>query len=211
MTNPSIPSTNRLTMVVGFDFSPLADLALREAAALVGMTERSELHLVWAVDRYRDWTPPEGELADLETQIEQMRATAELALKAQHDRIQVEVFHHVVDATPASAICDVADEVGADLILVGTHGRTGVRRALLGSVAEKVVRDAGCPVLVMRPRGPRPAAIEPEPPCPACTAAGERRGGAERWCQVHAAPWRPPHRYAYRGGVLEPFHADRAP
>jgi nucleotide-binding universal stress UspA family protein len=198
-------------MVVGFDFSPLADLALREAAALVGMTAESELHLVWAVDRYRDWTPPEGELADLDAQIEQMRATAEQALKAQHDRIQVEVFHHVVDAAPATAICEVAEEVGADLILVGTHGRTGVRRALLGSVAEKVVREAACPVLVMRPRRAPQAALQPEPPCPACTAARERSAGAEPWCEVHAGPWRPPHRYTYRGGALEPFRADRAP
>ena len=137
-----------------------------------------------------------------------MRATAEQALRAQRDPIQVNVFHHVIEAPPARAILEVAEEVGADLILVGTHGRTGISRALLGSVAEKVVREAGCPVLVMRPRRPEDAALQPEPPCAACTAARERSGGAEPWCGVHGRPWRPPHRYTYRGGALEPFHAD---
>jgi nucleotide-binding universal stress UspA family protein len=48
-------------------------------------------------------------------------------------------------------ICRYADQIGADLIIMGTHGRTGLRHALLGSVAEKVVRRAPCPVLTVRP------------------------------------------------------------
>jgi nucleotide-binding universal stress UspA family protein len=48
-------------------------------------------------------------------------------------------------------ICAAADAVGADLIVIGTHGRGGLSHALLGSVAEKVVRKAPCPVLTVRP------------------------------------------------------------
>jgi universal stress protein A len=51
------------------------------------------------------------------------------------------------DATPV--ITDTAQHVGADLIVMGTHGRTGVTRFLLGSIAETVVRKAHCPVLVI--------------------------------------------------------------
>jgi nucleotide-binding universal stress UspA family protein len=47
-------------------------------------------------------------------------------------------------------IVDVARELGADLIVMGTHGRRGVRRALIGSIAESVVRTASCPVLTIR-------------------------------------------------------------
>lgn len=54
-------------------------------------------------------------------------------------------------ATPP-AICAAADEVGADLIVLGTHGRGGLSHALLGSVAERVVRRAPCPVLTVRPQ-----------------------------------------------------------
>lgn len=48
-------------------------------------------------------------------------------------------------------ILQVAKEIGADLIVMGTHGRRGVTRALLGSVTEMVVRSAPCPVLTVRP------------------------------------------------------------
>jgi len=51
---------------------------------------------------------------------------------------------------PADTIARVARELGADLIVMGTHGRTGVQHVLLGSVAEKVVRMAPCPVLTVR-------------------------------------------------------------
>lgn len=47
------------------------------------------------------------------------------------------------------AICDYAEQHGVDLIVIGTHGRTGMSRLLIGSVAERVVRHAGCPVLVV--------------------------------------------------------------
>lgn len=49
------------------------------------------------------------------------------------------------------SILQVAKELGADLIVMGTHGRRGVTRALLGSVTEAVVRSAPCPVLTVRP------------------------------------------------------------
>jgi len=51
---------------------------------------------------------------------------------------------------PRDLIIDVARELGADLIITGTHGRRGVRRALIGSIAESVVRTAPCPVLTIR-------------------------------------------------------------
>ena len=53
---------------------------------------------------------------------------------------------------PAHAIAEAALAGGYDLIVLGTHGRTGFSRALIGSVAENVVRHAPCPVLTVRPR-----------------------------------------------------------
>jgi universal stress protein A len=51
----------------------------------------------------------------------------------------------------SKAICDFAEKKAIDLIVLTTHGRTGVSQVLMGSVAEKVVRSAPCPVLVVRP------------------------------------------------------------
>ncbi len=57
---------------------------------------------------------------------------------------------HTDTGDPAEKICAIAADVDADMIVIGTHGRTGIKRLLIGSVAEKVVRLAGCPVLVVR-------------------------------------------------------------
>jgi len=56
----------------------------------------------------------------------------------------------VLEGTPYERIVDYADEVDADMLVMGTHGRTGVDRYLLGSVTEKVVRTADVPVLTVR-------------------------------------------------------------
>jgi len=61
----------------------------------------------------------------------------------------------VVTGHPADAIVQAAWDGGADLIVMATHGRTGLQHALLGSVAEKVVRLAPCPVLTVRSGGTR--------------------------------------------------------
>jgi nucleotide-binding universal stress UspA family protein len=54
---------------------------------------------------------------------------------------------------PAYEIIELARQGGFDLVVVGTHGRTGLRHAILGSVAERVVRRAACPVLTIHPEG----------------------------------------------------------
>jgi nucleotide-binding universal stress UspA family protein len=63
------------------------------------------------------------------------------------------VGRRVLHGTPWMAIVEEARTTGADLIVMGTHGRTGLKHVLIGSVAERVVRKAGCPVLVVPPHG----------------------------------------------------------
>jgi hypothetical protein len=87
----------------------------------------------------------------------------------------------------AEQLAALADEIDARLVVVGTHGRRGFRRVVLGSVAEKTVRLAPCPVLVARPLVEPTTAGVPlvEPPCPECVATRERTQGAEWWCAAH--------------------------
>jgi len=68
------------------------------------------------------------------------------------------VAAEVLDGEPAEEIVRFSRERDCDLLVIGTHGRTGVKRLVLGSVAEKVVRTAACPVLVARRREPAAAA-----------------------------------------------------
>ena len=66
----------------------------------------------------------------------------------------IPITHVLLEGDPASEIVHYGRDVSADLIVMGTHGRTGVERLVLGSVAEKVLRDAACSVLVVKlPRG----------------------------------------------------------
>jgi nucleotide-binding universal stress UspA family protein len=58
--------------------------------------------------------------------------------------------HRLVSGDPAAEIVRLAETEGADMIVMGTHGRTGLRRLLMGSVAEAVVRRAACPVLTVK-------------------------------------------------------------
>ena len=67
----------------------------------------------------------------------------------------------VREGRPADVIVDVARNGKADLIVVGTHGRSGVAHAVLGSVAERVVRTAPCPVLTVRDTHAQPMKGEP--------------------------------------------------
>jgi len=68
---------------------------------------------------------------------------------------------HVKTGDPAGEVIHLANQTDADLIVMATHGRRGLRRLMLGSVAERVVREAHCPVLTIKPtalgRGARPS------------------------------------------------------
>jgi nucleotide-binding universal stress UspA family protein len=76
------------------------------------------------------------------------------------ERLEGRVLYEVVTRSglPGPVILDVQEELGADLIVMATHGRSGLGHLLLGSVAEKVVRESPKPVLVVRPPGVAKAA-----------------------------------------------------
>jgi nucleotide-binding universal stress UspA family protein len=76
----------------------------------------------------------------------------------------VALEHRLLEGDPARVIVRLAGAGGCDLVVMGSHGRTGLSRLLLGSVAEEVVRRAGCPVVTVRaPRSAPPAAERARP------------------------------------------------
>lgn len=90
-----------------------------------------------------------ADLAKFETGLQNTAETQlqELVDKLQNQSIQTTI--RVSLGEPFNDICRIAEEEQIDLIVMGTHGRTGLSHALLGSVAERVVRYAPCPVLVV--------------------------------------------------------------
>jgi nucleotide-binding universal stress UspA family protein len=82
---------------------------------------------------------------------DQYRVNALDALhKIQPGNRTISIEHHLVEGDPATAIIQAARQFAADLIVMGMHGRTGLSRLLMGSVAEQVVRRAPCPVLTTK-------------------------------------------------------------
>jgi nucleotide-binding universal stress UspA family protein len=80
-------------------------------------------------------------------------ARAELDERSARYRDRVTLAPALLEVGDARDVIDrVAEHVGADLVVMGTHGRRGLRRVLLGSIAESVVRSAPCPVLTIRPK-----------------------------------------------------------
>jgi hypothetical protein len=116
------------------------------------------------------------------------------ALRAQGKKPPERILSHLRTQAPAEEVAQLAADVEADLVVVGTHGRRGLSRTLLGSVAEVVTRLAPCPVLVVRPKGvTKVPAIEP--PCPECLKTRAASSGASYWCAQHSERHGQPHTY----------------
>jgi len=95
------------------------------------------------------YRPEEGGGADVQWAEKVSREKLQkIAQERLHGGIHHEILTRVGDA--AKSILETAEEVGAELIVMATHGRTGISHFFLGSVAERVVREALCPVLTIR-------------------------------------------------------------
>lgn len=140
-------------ILVPTDFSDTSDAALTYARTLADSLGAS-LHLVHVFD------DPYGNalVAEMSPSVyDSMRAT-ELSQARRRllrrlppaDRKQFHGSTAIVTGSPAQAIVDYATDRGMDLIVIGTHGRSGFAHLILGSVAEQVVRTATCPVLTVR-------------------------------------------------------------
>jgi nucleotide-binding universal stress UspA family protein len=128
------------------DFSSHSNQAYFHAVALAE-SHRASLSMVFVYTPAFRAPESRGRRADREywrNQLEQIRP-----LDA-----GIPVHHVFLEGDPAAEIVRYADDAGVDLIVMGTHGRTGLERLLMGSVAEKVMRDAPCSVLVVKlPKG----------------------------------------------------------
>lgn len=139
-------------IIVGSDFNELSAAALRFAA---GIASRSGASLTVVYADIFDG-PAEFTSSQVRHIAEKIARSKQLTQK----QLEQHVAHHVppgvkyeaivVDGLPATAMADLADREHADLIVLGTHGRGGLQRLVIGSVAEAVMREARVPVLTVR-------------------------------------------------------------
>ena len=138
-------------IMLATDFSPQARVALDYAAEL---SKRLEVPLLLlAAFQIPVYPLPEGIVVRSTDTIAQLlsQTSADLASARQlaQDQGAVDVETIVVEGNPAAEIVRIAQERKTDLIVMGSHGRGGLSRAILGSVADKVMRTAHCPVMIV--------------------------------------------------------------
>ncbi|HEV8245942.1 MAG TPA: universal stress protein [Polyangiaceae bacterium] len=196
MTN----STKPYIVVVGVDYSTTGDLALDRALELCENQPLSTLHVVNVTHRTAgigDLDQPKNSgLAEVEARLQDYVEKKTTALQSEGKKVPQRILCHVRWDAPGEEVAQLASDVEADLVVVGSHGRRGLQRLFMGSVAEAVVRLAPCPVLVERPKGlPNVPAIQP--PCPECLKARDASSGATYWCAQHSE--RHGQRHSYSG------------
>lgn len=137
------------------DFSPLS---LKAAEHVKGLREvfDAELHVIHVVEPLLTTSMIEVPFAGGVTTTVSPAELVEAA-SSQLKRLCGQVFHGVNGVTcsalvgvPWDEICGYASRAGIELIVVATHGRTGLKHVLLGSIAERIVQHAVCPVLVVK-------------------------------------------------------------
>ena len=146
-------------VLVGTDGSDEAVRAARSGLALLGGSPQVQVVVASVIDFP---VPPSarafGEMAlparvEEATRAAQQQAAAETVEATARALAPTEAEGRVEFGAPGPVLCDLAEELGVDVVVVGSRGRDGLRRALLGSVSDHVVRHAPCPVLVVRAAG----------------------------------------------------------
>lgn len=194
-----MPTTEKpYVIVVAVDYSEAGHLAFDRALELAAERRTAEVHVINVLPVYQSgfaettsgaWI---GALPSVKEAGEQLRTYVEArfaAFRAAHPEAKLgleNIRAHQRLEVPSEEIAQLAADVEADLVIVGTHGRRGFSRMMLGSVAEATVRLAPCPVLVMRPKA-LPASVPAiQPPCPACVETRRASGGKQYWCEQHS-------------------------
>lgn len=184
-------------VLVGMDFSELADRALLEAFDLATRRENVEVHVVSVFRSPAGTRDPSTNAVALDgidpmdRAFDRLRAHVQLRLEtfladiaASGRKVSGRVVSHVRTDDFGVGIAQLASELDAKLIVLGAHGRRGLARMLMGSVAETTMRYARCPVLVI-PHVEKPTEIEIEPPCVECVRTRAESGNAQLWCDQH--------------------------
>jgi len=199
-------------IVVGFDFSEASELAVQRAFEMAAGMPHAEVHVLNVVQTYGPQVmyelPADSTALSVLTITEARARLRKYADEALHNfqsknpgkSFDRAVAHVRFDAT-VDEIAQLAADLDADLVVVGTHGRRGLSRLLIGSTAEATVRLAPCAVLVVRPKALPEPVPRIEPPCPRCVEARVASAGTEMWCEQHRERHGQRHTYFQRDRV----------
>jgi nucleotide-binding universal stress UspA family protein len=173
----------RTVILVALDRTKTTDHVLETAKSVAQSTPGAELHLFHGVDT---GNPP----GVTQIPLDETMLAASTFLDESAQRIAQgfagRIASHLTQADPVRQLLQLATDLRADLIIVGSHGKNLLERVMLGSFSQAVVNKAPCAVLVARPNA-YAAVPEIEPPCPACLEVQQATHGEKLWCAQHAS------------------------
>jgi nucleotide-binding universal stress UspA family protein len=179
----STPVHERVVIVGAVDPTAASEHVIYTATGLAASLVGAELHFIQVVDIptavHGAYVSP---VADL---LREARVFVDGTTRAAATVFGGRTTGHVAVGAPAAEILQLAADVEADLIVVGTHGKEALARLVVGSVSRAVMSGAQCAVLIARPKSYEPAP-EIQPPCPDCRAVQRETGGDTLWCSRHA-------------------------
>ena len=135
-------------VVVGFDFSHSAHAALSRAIKLATRAPWHVLHIVSVIDPH--WAFPAVPAKDVDEHYAARVREAIVSLVRTEAQQPITFTVHARIGKPVKEILAIARDVGADLIIVGSRGVTGLERAIVGSTSERIAREAHCTVEIAR-------------------------------------------------------------
>jgi nucleotide-binding universal stress UspA family protein len=187
MSPSQSPKPLRTVILVAIDMSHDAEHVIASAIDLARRTPGAELHVVHAVDPRTAIRAEASGVQPYELIVAAHSEFLDERARLARESTDVTVVGHLVEDGAQRAILQTAASIDADMIVVGTHGRRGLARWTMGSIAELVVRKATCPVLVIREKQHQtPQLEEIEPPCPDCVETQRASGGKTLWCARHS-------------------------
>jgi nucleotide-binding universal stress UspA family protein len=187
---------NRVIIVGALDRSPASDSVVHTAGSLASTLSGAELHFLHVV-------PPRSSVEGSRAFDERLRDAREFVDRVVREvspRVRGAVAAHVAAGAPRHQILQLASDLEADLVVVGSHRKSAAGRWLLGSVSRAIVSDAVCAVLVARPKE-YVAGPEIAPACPACLEVQRASSGDKLWCAEHSA--RHAHGHIHHGRDVE--------
>lgn len=144
-------STRPVQIVVAYNFSPSSEAALARAVEVAARAPQHVLHVCAALEQHTSFGRLHTVTYESAEHVHEMIGERlRLAFDGRPTAAEVEFFVHARIGKPADEILGLAYDVGADMIFIGSHSTSGLERILLGSVSERVVREARCPVMVVR-------------------------------------------------------------
>jgi len=139
-------------MVVAVDASSIASRVIAMAGRLSRSMPSAAIHVVHVFRTSRLDRPRLGSPSANVDLVEEAKEHLAYLVRSMQKRCRANVTGHLEMGDPAGEVLRLTSSLDADLLVVGTHDYVGFERFLLGSVAETLMRKAGCPVLVVRPK-----------------------------------------------------------